>query len=150
MRFSTFIARNMLNRKARTSLTVLGLSVGIAAVMILAGIAWGFERSFMAIYRSKGIDLVVVRAGISNQLSSNLDAGLADRVRAVDGVADVTPSLVDTVSFEDKNLVSVLTNGWEGGSRLFRGVRVLEGRALKPGGGGGGLLGGGVRAELGE
>src|SRR5947209_11840714 len=86
MRFSTFIARNMLNRKARTSLTVLGLSVGIAAVMILTGIAWGFERSFMAIYRSKGIDLVVVRAGISNQLSSNLDAGLADRIRSVDGV----------------------------------------------------------------
>ena len=109
MRFSTFIARNMLNRKVRTSLTVLGLSVGIAAVMILTGIAWGFERSFLAIYQSKGIDLVVVRAGISNQLSSNLDAGLADQIRAVEGVADVAPSLVDTVSFEDRNLVSVLT-----------------------------------------
>ena len=150
MRFSTFIARNMIHRKARTSLTVLGLSVGIAAVMILTGIAWGFERSFLKIYQSKGIDLVVVRAGISNQLSSNLDAGLADKVRAVEGVADVSPSLIDTVSFEDRNLVSVLTNGWEGGSRLFRGVRVLEGRALRPGDGRVAMLGRVLRINLGK
>jgi putative ABC transport system permease protein len=150
MRFSTFIARNMLNRKARTSLTVLGLSVGIAAVMILTGIAWGFERSFLKIYQTKGIDLVVVRAGISNQLSSNLDAGIAEKVRAVEGVADVAPSLIDTVSFEDKNLVSVLTNGWEGGSRLFKGVRVLEGRELRPDDGRVAMLGRVLRINLGK
>ena len=131
MRFATLIVRNMVNRSVRTGLTVLGLSVGIAAVMILTGIAWGFERSFMAIYRTKGIDLVVVRAGISNQLSSNLDAGVGPKIRAVGGVVDATPSLMDTVSFEDKNLVSVLANGWEGGSRLFRGVRMLSGRSLQ-------------------
>ncbi len=135
MRFSTFIARNMLNRKVRTALTVLGLSVGIAAVMILTGLAWGFERSFLAIFQSKAIDLVVVRAGISNQLSANLDARLIDRIRGVDGVVDVAPSLTDTVSFEDRNLVSVLANGWEGGSGLFRGIRILEGRALRAGDG---------------
>jgi len=150
MRFSTFIARNMLNRKVRTGLTVLGLSVGIAAVMILTGIAWGFERSFLAIYRAKGIDLVVVRAGISNQLSSNLDAALAGKVRAVEGVADVAMSLTDTVSFEDKNLVSVLANGWEGGSRLFRGVRVLEGRSLGPGDGRDVMLGRVLKLNLGQ
>ena len=32
--------------------------------------------------------------------------------------------------FEDKNLVSVLVNGWVPGSMLFRGIRVLDGRAL--------------------
>ncbi|WP_435010551.1 ABC transporter permease [Tundrisphaera lichenicola] len=150
MRFSTFIIRNMLNRKARTLLTVLGLSVGIAAVMILTGIAWGFEKSFMAIYQTKGIDLVVVRAGIGNQLSSNLDIGVVDQVRAVEGVADVSPSLMDTVSFEDKNLVSVLANGWEGGSRLFRGIRILEGRAFGQDAGRVVMLGRVLRMNLGK
>ena len=131
-------------------MTVLGLSVGIAAVMILTGVAWGFERSFLAIYETKGIDLVVVRGGISNQLSSNLDASLAEKVRKVDGVADVAPSLMDTVSFEDKNLVSVLANGWEGGSRLFKGVRVLEGRALQPGDGKVVMLGRVLKLNLGK
>jgi putative ABC transport system permease protein len=133
MRFSTLIARDLFNRKARTVLTVLGLAVGIAAVMILTGIAWGFERSFLAIYETKGIDLVVVRAGISNQLSSNLDQRIGEKVAKVDGVVEVAPSLMDTVSFEEKNLISVLANGWEGGSRLFRGVRTLRGRTLEPG-----------------
>ena len=150
MRFTTFIARNMINRKVRTTLTVLGLSVGIAAVMILTGVAWGFERSFLKLYQSKGIDLVVVKAGISNQLSSNLDIALTDKVRAVEGVLDVTPSLMDTVAFEDKNLVSVLANGWEGGSRLFKGVRVLEGRSLLPGDGRVVMIGRVLKLNLGK
>ena len=58
---------------------------------------------------------------------------LADRLRQIDGVAEVAPSLVDTVGFEEQNLVSVLVNGWEPGSLLFRGIRVLDGRALEPG-----------------
>ncbi len=148
MRFSTFIARNMLNRKVRTALTVLGLSVGIAAVMMLTGIAWGFERSFLSIFRAKGIDIVIVRAGISNQLSSNLDAHLIGKIRGVGGVADVVPSLADTVSFEDRNLVSVLANGWEGGSRLFRGIRLLEGRSLRQGDGRVVMLGRVLRLNL--
>ena len=82
---TTFILRNMLGRRVRTSLTVLGLAVGIAAVMMLSGISRGFERSMMAIYRSRNIDLVVVRAGVSDQLSSNLDIGLGDRLRDIRG-----------------------------------------------------------------
>ncbi|WP_435016249.1 ABC transporter permease [Tundrisphaera sp. TA3] len=150
MRFSTLILRNMINRRVRTALTVLGLSVGIAAVMALTGIAWGFERSFLAIYQAKGIDLVVVRAGISNQLSSNLDMGLREQIAAVPGVADVSASVMDTVAFEDKNLVSVLANGWEAGSRLFRGIRVLDGKVFGPDAGRVVLLGRILRLNLGK
>ena len=150
MHLATMIARNMINRSVRTALTVLGLSVGIAAVLVLTGIAWGFERSFLAIYRTKGIDLVVVRAGISNQLSSNLDAAVGPKIRAVAGVVDATPSLMDTVSFEDKHLVSVLANGWDGGSRLFRGVRMLSGRSLRPGDGRDVILGRVLGMNLGK
>ena len=60
MRFSTLIVRNLLRRGVRTALTVLGLGIGVSAVVSLLGISWGFERSFMTIYESKGIDLVVV------------------------------------------------------------------------------------------
>ena len=40
---------------------------------------------------------------------------------------------MDAVSFEEANLVSVLANGWEPGSLLFRGIRVLDGRPFRPG-----------------
>ena len=78
MRFLTLIARNLFRRRARTLLTATGLAVAIAAVLDLVGIAWNFERSFLALFVGKGIDLVVVRAGISNQLSSTLDQKLGD------------------------------------------------------------------------
>ncbi len=128
MRFTTLIARNLLRRGVRTALTLLGLSIGIAAVVALLGIAWGFQRSFLAIYEAKGIDLVVVRAGISDRLTSNLDATLADRIRKIDGVREVAGSLMDAVAFEEADLVSVLVNGWEPGSLLFRGIRLRDGR----------------------
>lgn len=150
MRFATYILRNMIGRKARTALTVLGLAVGIAAVMVLTGIAWGFERSFQAIYPAKGVDLIVVRAGIGNQLSSNLDVNLADTIRKVEGVRELAPSLMDTVSFEDANLVAVLASGWEPESILFRGVRLLEGRSLIKGDSNVALLGRVLALNLGK
>ncbi|MBX6313187.1 MAG: ABC transporter permease [Isosphaeraceae bacterium] len=146
----TFIARNLLGRPVRTALTALGLAVAVAAVMLLTGISWGFERSFLAIYRSRGIDLVVVRAGISDQLSSNLDEDLADVLRAIPGVEALSPSLMDAVSFEEANLVSVLANGWEPGGLLARGLRILKGRALRPGDGRVVLLGRVLALNLGK
>jgi putative ABC transport system permease protein len=132
VRFISLIAKNVLHRPVRTVLTTVGLAVAISAVVILVGISWNFENSFLAIYKTKGIDLVVVRAGASNQLSSSLDIKMGEQLRKIEGLADLAPSLVDTVAFEEKNLVSVLVDGWVPGSILFRGVRLLEGRALQP------------------
>jgi putative ABC transport system permease protein len=133
VRFISLIAKNVLHRPVRTILTTVGLAVAISAVIILVGISWNFQNSFLAIYSTKGIDLVVVRAGASNQLSSSLEMKMREKLRQIEGVADLAPSLVDTVGFEDKNLVSVLVDGWIPGSILFRGIRLLEGRALQPG-----------------
>src|SRR5271165_7063973 len=141
MRFTTLIVRNLLRRGVRTLLTVVGLAIGIAAVVGLLGIAWGFEQSFLAINEAKGIDLVVVRAGVSDKLTSSLAETLGERLRGLPGVRDVAGSLLDAVSFEEANLVSVLINGWEPRSLLFRGIKVLEGRTLAQGDGRSALLG---------
>ena len=130
MRFSTLIFRNLLRRRFRTALTVIGLSVGIAAVVALLGIAWGFEKSFLRVYETKGIDLVVVRAGVSNRLTSNLDEALGDRLKRVPGVKKLARSLVETVSFEQENLVGVIVNGWEANGLLLGGIAIKQGRAI--------------------
>lgn len=131
MHFTTLIAKNLLRRGVRTILTVVGLSIGIAAVVALLGIAWGFEQSFLSINEAKGIDLVVVRAGVSDKLTSNLEESLGEKLRKVPGVKEIAGSLMDAVSFEQANLVSVLINGWEPGSLLFRGIRLQKGRTLE-------------------
>ena len=141
MRFTTLIARNLLRRGVRSALTVFGLAIGVSAVVSLLGISWGFERSFVQIYESKGIDLVVVKAGVGDRLTSNLEQSLEGTIRGVPGVKSVVGSLTDVVSFEEANLVSVLANGWKPGCLLFRGVRVLEGRTLEEGDRGVAMLG---------
>src|SRR4051812_25786709 len=150
MRFSTLIARNLLRRGVRTLLTVVGLAIGIAAVVAMLGIAWGFERSFLAINEAKGIDLMVVRAGVSDKLTSSLDESMASDLRRIPGVREVAGSYMDVVSFEDANLVSVLVNGWEPGSILFRGIRLLKGRPLAGGDGHVALLGRVLAMNLGK
>jgi putative ABC transport system permease protein len=150
MRFVTLIFRNLFRRRTRTLLTAIGLGVAIAAVLDLVGIASHFERSFMTLFQGKGIDLVVVRAGTSNQLSSTLDEKLGDRLRAMSGVAVVAPSLMDTVGFEQANIVSALVNGWESGSLLFRGSEILKGRVFGPGEGNVVLLGRVLALNLGK
>ena len=143
MRFTTIILKNMRRRGVRTVLTVLGLGIGIAAVVALLGIAWGFERSFMKLYEAKAIDLVVLKAGVSDRLTSNLDQAVGESLRQIPGVRDVAGSLMDVISFEDPepNLLSVLVNGWEPKSLLFRGIRLKSGRSLEPGDGKVAMLG---------
>jgi putative ABC transport system permease protein len=87
----------------------------------------------MKLYEAKSIDLVVVKAGVSDRLTSNLDVSVGDQLRKVPGVRAVAGSLMDVVAFEDAHLDSVLVNGWEPGSLLFRGIRVIKGRSLQPG-----------------
>ncbi|WP_406700283.1 ABC transporter permease [Singulisphaera sp. Ch08] len=150
MRFTTLIAKNLVRRGVRTILTIVGLSIGIAAVVAMLGIAWGFERSFLAINEAKGIDLMVVRAGVSDKLTSSLDESLAGDLQRIPGVREVAGSYMDVVSFEDANLVSVLVNGWEPGSILFRGIRILKGRALAKGDGRATVLGRVLAINLGK
>ncbi|SIN90125.1 putative ABC transport system permease protein [Singulisphaera sp. GP187] len=150
MRFTTLIAKNLVRRGVRTILTIVGLSIGIAAVVAMLGIAWGFERSFLAINEAKGIDLMVVRAGVSDKLTSSLDESLAGKLQQIPGVREVAGSYMDVVSFEDANLVSVLVNGWEPGSILFRGIRILKGRALATGDGRAAVLGRVLALNLGK
>ncbi len=141
MRFLTLVARNLLRRGVRTALTIFGLGIGVSAVVSLLGISWGFEHSFITIYESKGIDLIVVKAGVGDRLTSNLDQNLEARIGQVPGVNQAVGSLTDVVSFEKANLVSVLANGWQPESLLFRGIRVLKGRALRKGDGRVAMLG---------
>ncbi len=131
MHFTTLILRNLLRRGVRTVLTTVGLAIGISAVVAMLGLAWGFEGSFLAINESKGIDLMIVRAGVSDKLTSNLDSEIGKELLNVPGVKGVGGSLMDTVSFEDANLVSVLINGWQPHSLLFKGIRVIDGRTLE-------------------
>ena len=56
MYFATFLLKNLVRRKARSLLTILGIAVAIGTVVTLRGVSYGFERSFRANFERRGIN----------------------------------------------------------------------------------------------
>src|SRR5206468_484429 len=83
MLFSQVIVKNLRRRWARTALTILGLAVAVTATTTLWNIAWGYADSAKEFYSDRGVDIVVVRAGVANRLTSSLRSDLATRLKAV-------------------------------------------------------------------
>jgi putative ABC transport system permease protein len=131
MLFLEFILKNIVQRKARSALTIIGVAVAVTAVVALVGIADGFERSFRDLYEKRGVDLLVVRAGSSEHLSSSIPQHVGEQIRRLPGVRAVSPGLMDVVSFPEANLVSVPIQGWEADSFLFNDLKIISGRLLK-------------------
>src|SRR6059058_4141407 len=71
MPFFAFIWRNLLRRPVRSGLTIVGLSVAVAAVVALVGISDGFSRQYQELYDHRGVDLVVQKVGSSAELNNS-------------------------------------------------------------------------------
>jgi putative ABC transport system permease protein len=131
MHFLDFVLRNLLRRKVRTALTVVGISVAISAVVALLSITGGYERTSKSVYAGHGTDMVVVRAGVADRGSSTLDEALGDRIQGLEGVSKVSPTLLDSVSFEGTS-GPVPLNGWPVDSFNFDTLNILSpGRYLE-------------------
>ncbi len=133
MHFLTFVSKSLWQRKTRSGLTCVGVAVAVAAVVSLVGTSSGFARSFEQIYLRRGVDLVVLRAGIAERLTSNLDERIGDRLHRLPGVQGVTPVLLDIVSFEQTSFIGVPIQGWPVDSFMFDALKVVTGRRLQAG-----------------
>jgi putative ABC transport system permease protein len=94
MPFVILILRNLLRQKIRTSLTVLGMSIGITAVVALGIITESALSATGELFTAGGSDFAIGRAGSSDLSFSILtEDDLAD-VEAYDEVEHVTPVLM--------------------------------------------------------
>ncbi|HEY5315298.1 MAG TPA: ABC transporter permease, partial [Pirellulales bacterium] len=133
MTFLALVLRNLLRRPLRTALTTTAMAIAVGTVVAILGITNGFEHSFIQMYRQAGIDIVVLRAGAQERLSSTLDEDLAPRIAKLPGVSWAVPSLMDVVTFEQAELYSVPLRGVPPDSPLVAEVPIFNGRSLRPG-----------------
>lgn len=131
MRFTTLVWHNLFRRRLRSALTSVGVGVAIMAVAALMAISRGFEESMAGAYESRGIDLVVVRAGVAERLTSSLDQRLAERLRKLPFVEEVILELRDQASLGDAALVGTPLLGWEADSPLYDSLSFVSGRRLR-------------------
>ena len=133
MTFFTIIYRGLLRRPVRTGLTLVGISIGIAAVVTLVGISRGFEQSWAKGMKARGTDVVVSNMG-SALAPKPFAAAVRDRIAAVPGVAATCSIFVDLTSVEDSSMMIVSAREWGGFS--WQNLKLISGRmpndALEP------------------
>jgi putative ABC transport system permease protein len=130
MTFLAVIFKNVLRRRARSVLTALGVALAVGAVVALVGFSRGFAKSAAEVYAGHDVDLVVVRSGVTERLTSSLDENIGDRLAELSGVKNVNPSLTDMVSFGEGSLVGIPVHGWPPDSAAFQSLSVNSGRAI--------------------
>ena len=106
MTFFTIVLRSLTRRPVRTCLTLVGISIGIAAVVALVGMAWGYEKGIGKQLDVMGIDVVV--SNMSGGLMPKVfDESLQNEVSKLPRVAAVTSALMQMLSVEDAPIMMI-------------------------------------------
>ena len=127
MKLLHFAWSNLLHRPARTLLTIFAISLGIAAVVALTGISWGFEASWQKANDVRGTDLIVTRIASENAMPSPFSAEkVAHKLLAVPHVTDVVGLLSEMLSVSEDS-PPVFVFGWDFKSYLWEHLKLVEG-----------------------
>src|ERR1700734_1115878 len=111
MTFFTVVTRGLIRRPVRTGLTILGISVGIAAVVALVGISRGFSKSWATGMKVRGTDVVVTDMS-SSLMPKPFSASVRDRITHLPQVAATSGLLVDLMSVESAQMIMVSGREW--------------------------------------
>jgi putative ABC transport system permease protein len=125
MNFSTVVTRGLIRRPVRTGLTILGISVGIAAVVALVGISRGFSKSWETGMKARGTDVVVSNMA-SSLIPKPFSASVRDRIAHLPHVAATCGILVDVMSVENAEMMMVSAREWGGFS--WNNLKLISGR----------------------
>jgi putative ABC transport system permease protein len=128
MTFLTIVSRGLMRRPVRTGLTLVGISIGIAAVVALVGISRGFETSWEAGMKTRGTDVVISNMG-SALTPKPFSASVRDRITPLPRVAETCSLLVDLISIEDAEMMIVSAREW--GGFTWKNLKVVDGRLPK-------------------
>jgi len=90
MSFTSLILKNLLRQRIRTTLTVIGIAIGITTVIALGLIVGGMKQTAGALTRAYGADFFVAQAGSSDLSFSVVNS---EQVQAIDRYPGVEHSM---------------------------------------------------------
>jgi putative ABC transport system permease protein len=125
MTFFTIVVRGLLRRPVRTGLTLVGISIGIAAVVALVGISRGFEKSWATGMKARGTDIVVSNLG-SSLTPTPFSASVRDRIAHLPRIATTSTLLVELMSIETSSMLVVSAREWNGFT--WKNLKLTSGR----------------------
>jgi ABC-type antimicrobial peptide transport system permease subunit len=93
--------KNLLRRKTRTLLTVIGIAIGVSAVVALGAIAEGFVNSYGTMLSSSGADIIVTQGDAADVILSAVDDNIAPQLMTMPGISKISGVLLGVISTPD-------------------------------------------------
>jgi ABC-type antimicrobial peptide transport system permease subunit len=122
------ILKNLFRRKGRTILTLVGIAIGVAAIIALGAISRGLKAGFAAMTQGSQADLVISQAESMSALVSSVDEAVADEVRTLPGVADVNGMLYTNAMLD--NTTYLIVFGYDPDGFAVDHFRIVAGQPL--------------------
>jgi ABC-type antimicrobial peptide transport system permease subunit len=123
------VVKNLWRRKARTLLTLGGISIGVAVLVTLMMLAEGIAGQISSLMSSGGAEITVMQAGVADMQFSALDQAGAQTIAGVPEVRWVSGLLLNIVPIEQRPYFVLL--GIDPQSEIFGHYRVVEGLAWR-------------------
>ena len=124
------IWRNLLRRRVRTGLTMLGIGVGLATIVALMAIADGFAAQFTSMVARSESDLTVMQAETADMAFSAVGEDAGRKIAAIPGVAFVSGVVISAVPMAGRPYFLVF--GYAPDEYAFRHFKLVEGQKLSP------------------
>lgn len=123
----TMILHNLLRRATRSALTILGIAIGVAAVVALGAMANGLAENYGGALGVSN-DLLVTQANTYDVVFSSLDELLGERIAALPDVDNVDGGVFTWYSFDERPYF--LIYGYAPGSTAMQHYRIAEGKPV--------------------
>lgn len=94
MQFIKLIIKNLFNRKARTILTIIGISIGIATIVIFGMVTNGLKNSMSTALQPGTADFTVAKADIADMILSIITTDQIEIIESAEGVETVVPYIM--------------------------------------------------------
>jgi ABC-type antimicrobial peptide transport system permease subunit len=122
------IFRNLWHRKARSLLTMLGIAIGVAAVIALGAMAEGFAEGYASFAGRSGADLLVTQADSYDLSLSTVDEQVGERIAGLSGVKSVSGAIISVVQME--GIPYFIVGGYDPQQVAIQHFKIVEGQPL--------------------
>ncbi len=120
------ILKNLFRRKGRTILTLVGIAIGVAAIVALGAMAEGMRAGYTGMARGSQADLVLTRG--ADVMDTSVEEAIAEQLLAWPEVADVSGMLMGNVKAED--VPSFFIFGYDPQGFAIKHFRIVAGQGL--------------------
>jgi len=122
------ILKNLLGRKTRSLLTIVGIGIGIAAMVALGAIADGLEEGYTAMLTGSQGDLIVTQADAADISAAAVDETVGQQLETLPEVEDVTGMLQSIVTAEGARYFMIF--GYDPQGFAIEHYKIVEGEGL--------------------